>query len=113
MAHKALALGEGHSCAIRADDTIVCWGSNKHEQSDPPEGTFKAIAAGYNYNCAIRTDVTVVCWGDDTSGQVYPPAGNLALSLVDSFGCGIRTDETIVCWDPRLPPDGVQYLPDD
>ncbi|MYG57050.1 MAG: hypothetical protein F4165_00385, partial [Acidimicrobiia bacterium] len=50
------AYGGNHSCGIRADQTIACWGSNGYGQSDAPAGQFTAIAAGGWHSCAIKTD---------------------------------------------------------
>ena len=30
--NKSLALGGNHGCAILADSTVSCWGSEKHNQ---------------------------------------------------------------------------------
>ena len=32
-----------HSCGLRRDNTIICWGANDAGQSDPPEGSFHAV----------------------------------------------------------------------
>ena len=72
-AFKAVSAGFYHTCGIRADDTVACWGSTADGESSPPSGTFKAISAGVLDTCAIRTDDLVVCWGDNTYGQSTPP----------------------------------------
>jgi len=33
-----IAADGGHSCAIRADQTIACWGDNEFGESDAPSG---------------------------------------------------------------------------
>jgi alpha-tubulin suppressor-like RCC1 family protein len=62
----AIAAGERHSIALRADGTVVGWGNNDYGQTNrPPEATnVVAIAAGYNHNVALRADGTIVSWGD-------------------------------------------------
>ena len=104
-AFKAVSAGSQHTCAIRSDDTLACWGNNRQRQADPPTGTFKAVAAGELHTCAIRSDDTVACWGSNTDirgnhvGQANPPRGTYkSLTTLFSTNCAIRTDDTIACW---------------
>ena len=60
---KAVSAGGDHSCAIRTDDTVTCWGQNSLGQADAPTGSFKAVSAGRDHSCGIRTDDTITCWG--------------------------------------------------
>ena len=54
---KTVAAGAGHSCAMRTDDTIICWGD-----AESPTGTFETLAAGGTHTCATRLDDTVIYW---------------------------------------------------
>ncbi len=84
-----IAAGGYHTCAIRADTYIRCWGRDNNGQvgnggsmssavqddvSVPlPSGadTASAIALGGYHSCAIRdTDSRLFCWGRDSEGQV-------------------------------------------
>jgi len=85
---QALALGDGHGCALRTDGTAACWGKNDHGQlgtgatgdaaaatavlddHGAPLGHLTAIAAGAAHTCARRDDGAILCWGDDSSGQL-------------------------------------------
>ena len=76
----------GHACAILADGSVKCWGSNDYGQlglgdaisrlfpSDVvPLGTGRkaiAISAGYKHTCAVLDDRSVKCWGKNASGQL-------------------------------------------
>ncbi|MCY3967139.1 MAG: hypothetical protein OXF21_01020 [bacterium] len=106
------------SCAIRADDTITCWGLER--LLDAPSGTFTDIAGGGSHSCAIRTDQTVACWGNtmicnapsyddgslDTSraecsrnAALDAPSGAFTqIATGRRHSCGIRTDGTVACW---------------
>ena len=96
---KAVDAGQSHSCVIRADDTITCWGSNAYGLDDAPAGTYKAVTAGGLHSCAIRTDDTIACWGDDEFGQADAPAGTYkAITGGYQHSCAMRTDDTIACW---------------
>ena len=58
-----------HTCAIRDDGTVECWGDNDHGQADPPPGEFTAITSGTWHTCGIRTDGTAQCWEGITTGR--------------------------------------------
>jgi alpha-tubulin suppressor-like RCC1 family protein len=80
------ALGEVHTCAIRDDGSLWCWGSNRVGQlgvdvpgDDAVEPTpqqvgnattWADVVAGGSSTCGHRTDGTVWCWGENTSGQI-------------------------------------------
>ena len=96
---KAVSAGFWHTCAIRTDDTITCWGNNWGGQTDAPSGTFKAVSAGGYYWCAIRTDDTITCRGRNSFGQADAPSGTFkTVSAGGGNTCAVRTDDTITCW---------------
>src|SRR6266705_1771475 len=41
-----------HSCALRTDGTVACWGLNLYGQATPPAGTFSQVSAGDAHTCA-------------------------------------------------------------
>ena len=75
----AITAGYNHSCALRQDGSVSCWGHNKngqigqsesHETSEirapfevPGITDATAIAAGGNHACALHPDGNVSCWG--------------------------------------------------
>ena len=81
-----LSAGEGHSCAVRSDGTVWCWGANmtgqlgdgSYDSSATPVQVVTttgmtsavAVAAGYNHTCAIDGSGAVWCWGDNTAGEL-------------------------------------------
>ena len=65
----------GHSCGIRSDDTVVCWGRNGSGETDAPAGSFKTVSAGSNHSCGIRSNDTIVCWGDIEATLGSPTRG--------------------------------------
>ena len=96
---KAVSTGFDHSCGIRADDTIVCWGAAHRGQTDAPTGSFKSISAGVQFSCGIRIDGTAMCWGDNEHGQTDAPTESFnAVSSGGFQSCGLRTDTAITCW---------------
>ena len=95
----ASAAGETHSCSIRDDLTLVCWGNNQLGQTDAPDGQYTAIAAGEIHTCAIRDDNTIACWGSGWDGKTDPPDGQFtAIAAGGYHSCAIKTDATIACW---------------
>ena len=108
-----VSAGGGHSCAIKVDATIACWGSNSDGQATPPAGTFSAVDAGGLHTCAIRTDATVACWGKNDDGESTPPSGTFSsVSAGGDHSCGLRTDSTLACWgrNTQSPPFNVAPL---
>ena len=87
----AITAGSLHSCALRADGTISCWGYNSSGQlgngqsgddwydrsadsAVPVEVAgikdATAITAGYEHSCALHQDGTISCWGENDYGQL-------------------------------------------
>ncbi len=105
--------GVGHTCGVRTDGTVACWGDNTYGQATPPAGTFTAVSAGHFHTCGVKTDGTVACWGRNGNGQSTPPAGTFTSISAGGFHtCGIRTDGTLACWGSQhfgksTPPAGT------
>ena len=82
----AVQISAGHtsSCAVRANGTVVCWGSNNFGQigngmkgvdvGTPATVTgiadAVAVAVGQWHACARRATGGVVCWGNNNDGQI-------------------------------------------
>src|SRR5258708_2965282 len=63
----AVAAGHHHGLALRADHTVISWGS---QTNVPPQATnVIAISACESNNLALRADGTVVAWGDNAYGE--------------------------------------------
>ena len=108
-----VSAGGGHSCAIKVDATLACWGSNSDGQATPPSGAFSAVDAGGLHTCAIRTDATLACWGKNDDGESTPPSGTFSsVSAGGDHSCGVRTDGTLACWgrNTQSPPFNVAPL---
>ena len=66
---SAVSAGVDHTCGLRTDGTIICWGLNSHGQADAPPGSFTAVSAG-THSCGLRSNGSVVCWGFNEPGAV-------------------------------------------
>ena len=96
---EAVSVGGSHSCGLRTDGTIACWGDNSAGKADAPSGTFNAVSAGLDSSCGLRTDGTITCWGDNRAGQADAPSGTFnAVSAGGYHSCGLITNGTITCW---------------
>lgn len=77
-----LAAGGQHTCALRSNGDVSCWGANERGQcaSDGPlvrepasvRGVppAAAVAAGESHSCVLHHDGRVSCWGLNQSGQL-------------------------------------------
>ncbi len=116
--------GVAHTCGIRDDGTLWCWGYNGSgavgdgtgtNRGDPtPVGSdhWLTVAAGDYHVCAIRDDRSLWCWGqnlgaqlgDGTLGERAAPvlidAGHAwaAVAAGSVHTCAITKDGQLWCW---------------
>jgi alpha-tubulin suppressor-like RCC1 family protein len=105
MITASVSAGDSHTCGVRTDATVACWGDNTFNQSTPPTTgvtTFTQVSAGGAHTCGVHTDATVACWGDNSEGQSTPPTTGVTtfiqVSADAGHTCGVRTDATVACW---------------
>ena len=76
-AFASVSAGGYHTCGVRVDRSVECWGSDislySSGQASPPDGSFTSVSAGWTHTYGVRTDGSVDCWGDDAYGQATPP----------------------------------------
>ncbi len=95
----AVDAGARHSCGLRTDQTIACWGSNDLSVATPLDGLFKSVETGTSRSCGVRIDDTVACWGSRNYGRLEAPQGQFsAVSTGAHHSCGISVDATVTCW---------------
>ncbi len=123
---KSVTMGFNHACALLADRTVKCWGSNAHGQlangafggsSNVPVAVagltdVAFIQAGAFHTCAIQTSGKAKCWGMNDNGQIgNNSTTNVAtpsdvveqsnFTRVDSDNnhtCGLTKDGDVFCW---------------
>lgn len=132
--------GGGHSCALRQDGTVACWGNNDLGQigdghvtdlsqvtapvttpaqviagagSTSPLSGVTAIAAGWD-TCALLADTTVLCWGGAPTAATdfagTPLSGVTAIASGGYGTCAVMADLTVACWTLDQPAATVPGL---
>ena len=101
---RAVDVGQGHTCAIRLDGTLWCWGRNTENELGDNDGIqirvpvqvgadadWLAVDAGQSHTCGLRADRFAYCWGLNNSRS----AGNgapLGIAGVDRVETPTRLD---------------------
>ncbi|MDA8838829.1 hypothetical protein N9N26_06185, partial [Candidatus Poseidoniales archaeon] len=77
--------GERHTCAVRNDSKVSCWGTGTSgqigdgytathlspQQVDSPSwASYTKVTAGSTHTCALLDDGGVMCWGNNSYGQL-------------------------------------------
>ena len=101
--YDAISAGKHHTCAIRHDQTLDCWGDDMRGQASPPAGQFRMVSAGGNHSCGITVEQELVCWGDQQVTNRVPTGTFLEVSSGEEHACAITTldDENqnrLICW---------------
>ena len=122
---KQVSVGQLHTCGIRGDDTLWCWGSNSSGQLGDNSttdrlvptaisggGSWKQVSAGSSHTCGILSDDSVRCWGNNGNGQLGDNSTTQRLvptaisgggswkqvSAGNNHTCGILSNDTLHCW---------------
>jgi alpha-tubulin suppressor-like RCC1 family protein len=121
-----VSAGYQHTCGIRDDATMWCWGDNSSGQLG--DGSYTghrtpvqvgirswasvSTSSGGMDTCGIRADGGLWCWGLNTGGQIRRygaatydrpvraggPAEWTSVAVGDWHTCGVRVDGTVWCW---------------
>lgn len=100
-----------HSCGVRTDGVLACWGNSERGKLDVPAGTFGQVSTGEDHSCGVKTGGILACWGQNRYGQLDAPTGTFRqVSAGADHTCGVTTDTRIVCWGDDA--DGKLDAPD-
>ena len=126
--YTQVSAGENFSCGLRADGSVLCWGSDEYGQLLVPEDErFTAIESGGSHACGLKSDGITACWGYETEfaeegpevsrasySPPFPPETEQfeSISTNGPATCGIRTDGSVACWQQGWELRGV-YFPFD
>ena len=126
-AWERVTAGRHHTCGLKVDGTLWCWGDNGYGQTgggqmvpflEVPtqigEATWIDVASQDDHTCGIQTDGTLWCWGlngqaqcgthyEQNEGRLFVPtlvdAGSWsAVATGFEHSCAIRTDGSLWCW---------------
>lgn len=93
----SLASGNGFSCALRTDQTPVCWGgfARFFSPATPSNTQFRYLTAGRFHVCGIRAiDSSTECWGVCEHAECNPPEqlapSTVGCSRLDAAAAGGR-----------------------
>jgi alpha-tubulin suppressor-like RCC1 family protein len=96
---QVVALGGAayHTCGLRADGSVQCWGDSRAGQPMAGAG-FTTLTAAGSYGCGLRADGSVLCWG--SAPRTVPAASVkfISISAGASHACGLRADGSALCW---------------
>ncbi len=103
-----VAVGDDHSCAIRAADRRVeCWGRDENNRLFPPVHRFTALAATGNYTCGIREQGGVQCWGGSLN-EVLVEVGQFdRIEALFGTVCARYTNGRLRCWGDEAIVDNI------
>ncbi len=131
VSNPAVVTGLVHTCVLKSDSRVQCWGSNDSGQlgngtntdSNVPVGisvstnSAFSIAAGEEYTCMLLQDAMVQCWGDNTFGQlgngtnnnksnvpvsVTGLTGATAIAAGSDHTCALMSGGTVQCWGTNV-----------
>ena len=121
--------GDGHSCGIKADRTLWCWGRNVSGQlglgeaapiqlrvpTQVPGSDWAAVFVGQDHTCAFKSDGGLYCtgmgefgqlgFGDRSSRSTFERVGAESWSWfgTNTFAsCGIRGPGSLYCWGRNI-----------
>jgi hypothetical protein len=122
----AVTVGDKHACAVRTNQTALCWGANRNGEFGNgltnqtytlvPSGVQSlsgvvSLSTGLDHTCAVVSGGAVKCWGANGRGQLGGPLSNpeltpkangvtgaLSVAAGGHFTCALMGDGTVECW---------------
>ena len=123
-----VACGVLHTCALRENGEVLCWGTNEYGQlgngseddSDVPvlvsnlPSTVQNIDSEYEHTCALLEGGEMMCWGHNEEGQIGEstlgevlqepvgidglPSTIVKIAVGAHHTCVLLDTTTVLCW---------------
>lgn len=121
---RAVSAGQGHTCGIRTDGSLWCWGRNGPPVLGLPAGSpgqirqptrvgtdtdWMQVVATQSSTCALKAGGQLWCWGSSYDAVI----GTREISGIERVGsesdwravsnetftvCGLKTSNALWCW---------------
>jgi hypothetical protein len=92
-----VSAGSFHTCGVRMNRKVRCWGSDFQGQASAPQGpNFRSVSAGGGHTCGVRMNRKVRCWGRWRGSP--PRAPSFRSVSADLHTCGVRMNRKVSCW---------------
>lgn len=127
MAIPRIAAGHFHTCALRSNGTVACWGENSHgelgngtniDTTTPTDVVGLSgvidLASTAAHTCALLRNGTAQCWGRNNEGQLgdggaaFPESttpvtvaglsGITAIATASKSTCAVHESGGVYCW---------------
>jgi alpha-tubulin suppressor-like RCC1 family protein len=119
---KQVEAGSAHTCAVKRDGTLFCWGAGDYNRTNDDSPTpmqitsatdWEQVSAGYQHTCATKTSGELFCWGENQDGQLgNRSTSNSLIPVQESIAstdwkqveagqwhtCAVKTDGQLLCW---------------
>ena len=106
--YTAITAGRNHTCALRTDKTITCWGRNTSGNKRFSDNIYSGSAIilrvvfdeERHHDCWVfQNSAAIGCSNNNGYGETDAPFGSYtAVGVGSEHSCGLRTDKTITCW---------------
>lgn len=124
---QEFALGQFHSCGIKKDGSLWCWGNNTygqlglgalgvgHQNTPTQVGSdenWDKLVAGESHTCALKKTGAIWCWGLNSSSQLGDETQEnknvpvrvgveedwRAIAASNNRTCALKNSDSLWCW---------------
>lgn len=101
-----LVVGDAHTCALRSDNKLECWGGNVRHAlgrneaaqsfTDPapvvdlPQPLVVSSIQARGHTCLVDLAGDIWCWGDNSNGQADPESEEEAVPVATKLDLGLQ-----------------------